>query len=166
MWTNDDFQISITNPEKLLIFRWVYRCCDREVVWTRRYPRGWGFSWAGDKLRMSTWRPLRKYRGSSPSRQKRYPLVLCCCKSLDCKSPPRIVYGPRCESLPGLLRRLAWRRILLPACPVEVINRFNQGWNDSFILLWLLYEQEENCFLDYLEFLEWMTQIFSQLRKI
>lgn len=76
------------------------------------------FSWAGDKLRMSTSRHLRKYRGSSPSMQKRCPLALCCCTSLDYKFLPRTVYDPRCENSPGLQQKLAWHRILLRACPV------------------------------------------------
>lgn len=88
------------------------------------------FSWAGDRLQMSTSRHLRKSQGSSPSRQKRCPLELCCCKSLDCISPPPIVSGPRCENSPGLPRKLAWRQILLRACPAVQTNRFNQGWCD------------------------------------
>lgn len=90
------------------------------------------FSWAGDKLQMSTSRHLRKYQGLSPSMQKRCPLVLCCCKSLDCISLRQIVSDPRCENLPDLQQKLVWRRIHLRACPVVKTNGFNQGWYDFF----------------------------------
>lgn len=88
------------------------------------------FSWAGDKPQMSTSRHPRKSRGWSPSTRKRCPLGLCCCKLPDYKSLPLIVSGPRCENLPGLQQKLAWRRILLRACPAVKTNWFNQGWCD------------------------------------
>lgn len=83
------------------------------------------FSWAGGKPQMSTWRRLRKCRGSSPSKQKHCPLVLCCCKSPDCKSPRQTVYDPRCENLPGLQQKLVWHQTLLRVCPVVKTNGFN-----------------------------------------
>lgn len=133
-------------------FNLVYRCCDNRVALTNALIfSSLQFSWAGDRLRMSTSRHLRKYQGSSPSMQKRCPLALCCCKWPDCISLRQIVYDPRCENLPGLRQKLVWRRILLRACPVVKTNGFNQGWYD-FFLLRLLHGRNKIASMDYLDF--------------
>lgn len=114
----------------LLIFRTLPMPCQTKWLQPLRWSLPLQFSWAGDKPQMSTSRRLRKFRGSSPSMQKRCPLGLCCCKSLDYISLQPIVSDPRCENSPGLRQKLVWHQILLRACPVVKTNRFNQGWYD------------------------------------
>lgn len=119
------------------------------------------FSWAGDRLRMSTSRHLHKYRGWSPSMQKRCPLALCCCMSLDCKFLPRTVYDPRCENLPGLLQKLAWHRTLLQACPVANTVWFNKGW-------WACFVKRNHSLFNYLDVylpIQWDFLMSSNLIK-
>lgn len=114
----------------LLIF-WITLPMLCQTEWLQ--PLHWSLlqlSWAGDKPQMSTSRHLRKFRGLSPSMQKRCPLGLCCCKSLDYISLQPIVSDPRCENSPGLRQKLVWHQILLRACPMVKTNRFNQGWYD------------------------------------
>lgn len=141
-------------------FKLVYRCCDRVALTNALIFSSLHFSWAGDKLQMSTSRHLRKFQGSSPSRQKRCPLVLCCCKSLDCISLRPIVSDPRCGNLPGLQQKPEWRQILLRACPVVKTNRFNQGWYDFFCLR-LLHGKNKiassGFFLSFHFFLDWLN---------
>lgn len=130
-------QISLTNPDaihwknQLLIFQISLPVlCETEWLQQLHRPLPLQFSWAGDKLQMSTSRHLRKFQGLSPSTQKHCPPGLCCCKLLDYISLRLIVSDPRCENLPGLQQKLVWRQILLRACPVVETNRFSQGWYD------------------------------------